>query len=106
MFNLVAILTLFPAAMALDLRRQRAGRVDLLCCLRGDPVYPKTSLGLSAPRTNYYSGGTVQVDKKAVKAAPEDAAGACWNKLSLQHFVQTVFAPMLNKIYVKVRFIV
>ena len=32
--NLLTMLTLFPAALALDLRRIRSGKVDLLCCYK------------------------------------------------------------------------
>ncbi|GMS82271.1 hypothetical protein PENTCL1PPCAC_4446, partial [Pristionchus entomophagus] len=36
-FNFIAILTIYPAVISIDLRRRKAGRRDLLCCLP-DPV--------------------------------------------------------------------
>lgn len=41
LFNLAAILIVFPALISLDLRRKRSGRVDLLCCcLPGTGQWP------------------------------------------------------------------
>ncbi|GMR34260.1 hypothetical protein PMAYCL1PPCAC_04455 [Pristionchus mayeri] len=36
-FNFIAILTIYPAVISIDLRRRKAGKRDLLCCLT-DPV--------------------------------------------------------------------
>ncbi|KAF8360665.1 ptc-1, partial [Pristionchus pacificus] len=36
-FNFIAILTIYPAVISIDLRRRKAGKRDILCCLP-DPV--------------------------------------------------------------------
>lgn len=35
-FNFVAILTLYPAIISIDLRRRKAGMRDIICCVRGE----------------------------------------------------------------------
>lgn len=35
-FNLIAILTVFPAMIAIDLKRRRKGLRDLCCCLTSE----------------------------------------------------------------------
>ncbi|CAB3404256.1 unnamed protein product [Caenorhabditis bovis] len=35
-FNFIAILTIYPAIISIDLRRRKAGKRDLLCCLYGE----------------------------------------------------------------------
>ncbi|KAG8230581.1 hypothetical protein J437_LFUL004494, partial [Ladona fulva] len=37
LFNLAAVLLVFPAIVSLDLRRRRSGRADLLCCFIPSP---------------------------------------------------------------------
>ncbi|VDN24577.1 unnamed protein product [Gongylonema pulchrum] len=40
-FNMVAIMVIYPAMIALDLRRRRSGRRDLGCCCMGSPAEAK-----------------------------------------------------------------
>ena len=47
--NLFTMLTLFPAALALDLRRVKSGRVDLLCCYKA-PQNPSVAAILKEKR--------------------------------------------------------
>nr|CAD7195037.1 unnamed protein product [Timema douglasi] len=61
MFNLAAVLLVFPAVVSLDLRRRRAGRIDLLCCCLPSP-------GGSWPCT---SRVTAAVPRKMAKVVPE-----------------------------------
>nr|CAD7410068.1 unnamed protein product [Timema poppensis] len=61
MFNLAAVLLVFPAVVSLDLRRRRAGRIDLLCCCLPSP-------GGSWPCTSRVTGA---VPRKMAKVVPE-----------------------------------
>nr|CAD7262461.1 unnamed protein product [Timema shepardi] len=61
MFNLAAVLLVFPAVVSLDLRRRRAGRIDLLCCCLPSP-------GGSWPCA---SRVTAAVPRKMAKVVPE-----------------------------------
>lgn len=33
-FNLIAIMTVYPAIISIDLRRRKSGRRDICCCLK------------------------------------------------------------------------
>nr|CAD7431039.1 unnamed protein product [Timema monikensis] len=61
MFNLAAVLLVFPAVVSLDLRRRRAGRIDLLCCCLPSP-------GGSWPCA---SRVTAAVPRKMARVVPE-----------------------------------
>nr|CAD7405278.1 unnamed protein product [Timema cristinae] len=61
MFNLAAVLLVFPAVVSLDLRRRRAGRIDLLCCCLPSP-------GGSWPCA---SRVTAAVPRKMTRVVPE-----------------------------------
>nr|CAD7585590.1 unnamed protein product [Timema genevievae] len=61
MFNLAAVLLVFPAVVSLDLRRRRAGRIDLLCCCLPSP-------GGSWPCA---SRVTAAVPRKIARVVPE-----------------------------------
>ena len=45
-FNLVSMLLLFPAVLALDVRRAAAGKMDLLCCKTAKKRSLRECLGL------------------------------------------------------------
>lgn len=52
-FNLIAIMTIYPAIIAMDLRRKKAGRRDVCCCVVSDepteeqPTYESYGFDLS-----------------------------------------------------------
>lgn len=51
LFHLAAMLFVFPAVLSLDLRRRRAGRVDLLCCCLPSLTTPRKNLATEKLQT-------------------------------------------------------
>ncbi|RLU17567.1 hypothetical protein DMN91_009803 [Ooceraea biroi] len=76
-FNLAAMLLIFPAMVSLDLRRRRSGRRDILCC-----CLPTAS----NPRKNRYSvrnNGTVK--QTVTRAIPPERRETCTQILTPQN---------------------
>lgn len=112
-FNLIAILTLFPAIMAIDLRRQRANRMDILCCVKwsnvGDTVVPQNSgYGATAPQMdNGYEMEKRAAAKNGVTSptsppVPVPQKKSAYKKFTLTHFVRDWYAPVIQNVWVKV----
>lgn len=87
MFNLAAVLLIFPAMVSLDLRRRKAGRKDLLCCCL-------PSLNLHNMEANKISNSQ---DESLIGCADKD----CFS-FSLTKFAGKYYAPFLTKSSVKV----
>ncbi|GLH01274.1 Protein patched [Gryllus bimaculatus] len=75
LFNLGAMLLVFPALVSFDLRRRRAGRLDLLCCCvapsssdTGSHMWPCISLPPAPQRTNRRRGQVVPEQPKKLQA--------------------------------------
>ncbi|CAP23390.2 Protein CBG03294 [Caenorhabditis briggsae] len=62
-FNFIAILTIYPAIISIDLRRKKAQRRDLLCCLYGDTREESYSM-ISKPK----------IPSKRIIGAPSEAS--------------------------------
>ncbi|EFO85708.1 CRE-PTC-1 protein [Caenorhabditis remanei] len=62
-FNFIAILTIYPAIISIDLRRKKAQRRDLLCCLYGDTREESYSM-ISKPK----------IQNKRIIGAPSEAS--------------------------------
>ncbi|CAI2342206.1 unnamed protein product [Caenorhabditis sp. 36 PRJEB53466] len=62
-FNFIAILTIYPAIISIDLRRRKAQRRDLLCCLYGDTREESYSM-ISKPK----------IQNKRIIGAPSEAS--------------------------------
>ncbi|KAG5322403.1 PTC protein, partial [Pseudoatta argentina] len=77
LFNLAAMLLIFPAMVSLDLRRRRSGRKDILCCC----LPASTNLG-----KNRYSIKTNGTAKQTVtRAIPPERRETCTQILTPQN---------------------
>ncbi|PIO66341.1 patched family protein [Teladorsagia circumcincta] len=98
-FNFIAILTLYPAIISIDLRRRKAGMRDVFCCLRGEPrqeaysmitkphFQEKRTIGEPIPRIISY---------KDVEEEPEA------EPFSLHSLIRNYYIPFISKKCVKI----
>ncbi|PIO65171.1 patched family protein, partial [Teladorsagia circumcincta] len=98
-FNFIAILTLYPAIISIDLRRRKAGMRDVFCCLRGEPrqetysmitkphFQEKRTIGEPIPRIISY---------KDVEEEPEV------EPFSLHSLIRNYYIPFISKKCVKI----
>lgn len=109
-FNFIAILTIYPAIISIDLRRKKAQRRDLVCCLYGDTREESYSM-ISKPK----------IQSKRIIGAPSEASimqqfdgitqaqmassddPAPW---SLHSFIRYYYIPFISKPASKVAIIV
>ncbi|XP_049292108.1 protein patched [Anopheles funestus] len=115
-FNLAAVLLVFPAMISLDLRRRRSGRADVLCCCL--PALPNTTHDLNKQRYHYHqqtqqsqlqqqqpSSGQPQNNAEAQRQE-EDSLIECQSKaclsFSLSRFAMKHYAPFITRSSVKV----
>lgn len=110
-FNMFAIITFFPAIIALDLSRRKARRVDIFCCLSmKDRVLPSREEERPPPYEQVYRGGTNLSKNKSnsnstsVASAPAKRSrlSKIAKNISLEHFVSQVYGPFLERPWVKV----
>ncbi|TGZ37491.1 Protein patched [Temnothorax longispinosus] len=76
-FNLAAMLLIFPAMVSLDLRRRRSGRKDILCCCL--PATPN----LRKNRYSVKNNGTVK--QTVTRAIPPERRETCTQILTPQN---------------------
>lgn len=76
-FNLVAMLLVFPAMVSLDLRRRRSGRKDILCCCL------PTSPNLGKNRYSTKNNGTIK--QTVTRAIPPERRETCTQILTPQN---------------------
>ncbi|CAI4220957.1 unnamed protein product [Auanema sp. JU1783] len=96
-FNFIAILTVYPAIISMDLRRRKAGRRDILCCLYGDTREENYSM-ISKPqiqqkRTIGEPSSCRDIPmtyKDLLEEVPESS-------FSLQTFIKNYYVPLLDK---------
>ncbi|KAL6736791.1 hypothetical protein Aduo_007103 [Ancylostoma duodenale] len=98
-FNFIAILTLYPAIISIDLRRRKAGMRDVFCCLRGEtrqeaysmitkPHYQeKRTIGEPIPRMMSY---------KDMEEDPEP------EPFSLHSLIRKYYIPFIGKKWTKI----
>ncbi|KJH48046.1 patched family protein [Dictyocaulus viviparus] len=98
-FNFIAILTLYPAIISIDLRRRKAGLRDIICCVRGESreeaysmitkphIQVKRIIGDSLPRMISY---------KDMEEEPEV------EPFSLHSLIRNHYVPFINRKCVKV----
>uniref|UniRef100_A0A7I4Y6A8 SSD domain-containing protein n=1 Tax=Haemonchus contortus TaxID=6289 RepID=A0A7I4Y6A8_HAECO len=98
-FNFIAILTLYPAIISIDLRRRKAGMRDVFCCLVGETrqeaysmitkphFQEKRTIGEPIPRIISY---------KDVEEEPEPES------LSLHSLIRNYYIPFINRKCVKI----
>lgn len=77
LFNLAAMLLVFPAMVSLDLRRRRSGRADILCCCL--PATPN----LGKNRYSVKNNGTVK--QTVTTAIPPERRETCTQILTSQN---------------------
>ncbi|XP_032664388.1 protein patched isoform X2 [Odontomachus brunneus] len=77
LFNLAAMLLVFPAMVSLDLRRRRSGRADILCCCL--PASPNSSKNKYSTKNN----GTVK--QTVTRAIPPERRETCTQILTSQN---------------------
>ncbi|CAL2032757.1 unnamed protein product [Caenorhabditis brenneri] len=109
-FNFIAILTIYPAIISIDLRRKKAQRRDLLCCLYGDTREESYSM-ISKPK----------IQSKRIIGAPSEASimqqfdGITQAQMassddpapySLHSFIRYYYIPFISRPYCKVVIIV
>jgi len=78
LFNLAAMLLIFPAMVSLDLRRRRSGRRDILCC-----CLPTTSSNHGKNRYSVRNNGTVK--QTVTRAIPPERRETCTQILTSQN---------------------
>ncbi|XP_012231499.1 protein patched [Linepithema humile] len=78
LFNLGAMLLIFPAMISLDLRRRRSGRRDILCCCLPAPINPIGKNKYSAK-----NNGTVK--QTVTRAIPPERRETCTQILTSQN---------------------
>lgn len=76
LFNLAAMLLVFPAMVSLDLRRRRSGRADILCCCL--PATPNSG-------KNRYSTKNGTVKQTVTRAIPPERRETCTQILTSQN---------------------
>ncbi|XP_052888591.1 protein patched isoform X2 [Anopheles moucheti] len=116
-FNLAAVLLVFPAMISLDLRRRRSGRADVLCCCL--PALPNTTHDLNKQRYHYHQQTQQPQSQQQQQQTPaqsqnaaeaqrqeEDSLIECQSKaclsFSLSRFAMKHYAPFLTRSSVKV----
>ncbi|CAD5209040.1 unnamed protein product [Bursaphelenchus okinawaensis] len=111
-FNLIAILTVYPAIIAIDIRRRKSGRRDVCCCLQSsnsaeqdmydDPPYGYDLTGgvptVLTTKSHYH--GLISVGKGDDEEAEEIQP---W---SLRAFLRNYYVPFLSNNCVKFGIIV
>lgn len=113
-FNMICIITLFPAVIALDLERRKAKRVDILCCLSmKDRILPERE-ERPPPYESVYRPGATNLSKaksasngtSVASVSPHSAKKSRFESLktncSLEHFVSYVYGPFLEQWPVKI----
>nr|XP_029724560.1 protein patched-like [Aedes albopictus] len=90
-FNLAAVLLVFPAMVSLDLRRRRAGRSDILCCCL--PALPTTN--------NDFKQRSQQQNANADDSLIDCPTKACFS-FSISKFAVKHYAPFITKSSIKV----
>jgi len=78
LFNLAAMLLIFPAMVSLDLRRRRSGRRDILCC-----CLPTASSNHGKNRYSVRNNGTVK--QTVTRAIPPERRETCTQILTSQN---------------------
>ncbi|KAJ1350924.1 hypothetical protein KIN20_006844, partial [Parelaphostrongylus tenuis] len=102
-FNFVAVLTLYPAIISIDLRRRKAGMRDLICCAQGESreeaysvitkphIQMKTTIGEPIMRMMPY---------KELEEEPEPES------FSLHSLIREYYIPFINRKCVKTTVII
>ncbi len=115
LFNLVSILSIFPAMMAIDLRRRKGKWVDILCCIKVDQDKVLPTEVANPPRSP--SAGPEGVVQGEPPPPYESVIGEgdgprsemrCLQRtglchMTLHHFVKYQYTPFLQNMAVKVR---
>lgn len=129
LFNLAAMLLVFPTMVSIDLRRRRSGRSDILCCclpaLNSDtranysnmrqrnvamsaslPPHKETCTQVLAPQKSNNSEATYDMEAELEKCCEEDTLTGCSQddclSFSLTKFAAKHYAPFVTKRATKV----
>jgi len=101
-FNLIAVMTIYPALIAIDSRRKKDLRRDLCCCLQvpeeQERSHKDTPYGVLMEKPTYH--GLVSVSREEDLEDNEVTPGG------LQSFLRNYYIPMLQNSWVKVVIIV
>jgi patched 1 protein len=105
-FNLIAMITMYPAMMALDLRRRQRGFIDLCCCVRElehDKVQPPTV------RNKKTFSKTPTLGQQAPPPYSADSASTtcetALSSFSLEGFLDNFYIPFITNGTTKVRIV-
>ena len=103
-FNFIAILTMYPAMIAIDLKRRKSGRRDICCCLYGDTREEEYSM-IQKPQTQVKRtiGETENTTTLPVfrPVASEPKVKSQW---TLHQVIKRFYIPMLDKKWFRVSF--
>lgn len=92
LFNLAAMLLVFPAMVSLDLRRRRSGRADILCCYL--PATPNSSKNKYSTKNN----GTVK--QTVTRAIPPERRETCTQILTSQNAQNESWVRITSHVYI------
>uniref|UniRef100_A0A914XVY2 SSD domain-containing protein n=1 Tax=Plectus sambesii TaxID=2011161 RepID=A0A914XVY2_9BILA len=113
-FNMIAIMTMYPAMMAMDLRRRQRGYIDLCCCVHApedeEEVKPPTvhkkktfsktaTLGQEAPPP--YEDLEASADSNSTTSDTNSLSS-----FSLQGFLVNYYIPFITNVSAKIGIIV
>uniref|UniRef100_A0A0N5AWE3 SSD domain-containing protein n=1 Tax=Syphacia muris TaxID=451379 RepID=A0A0N5AWE3_9BILA len=105
-FNLVAILTIYPAIISLDLRRRRSSRRDIFCCcIAEDPVPLEKNYSIVKPHLQHIKivGDTVASYHNLYPLNyQEDEVESTVKAWRLRAFLRNHYVPFLKNFTVKV----
>jgi patched 1 protein len=108
-FNLIAMITMYPAMMALDLRRRQRGFIDLCCCVREpehDKVQPTTvhkKKTFSKTSTLGHEAPPPYEDLETSADSASTNSETALSSFSLQGFLVNFYIPFITNGTAKVR---
>jgi patched 1 protein len=106
-FNLIAILTVYPAIISLDLRRKKSGRRDLCCCLISDdpidnPSYESYAYGFDLGTTTEIIREKQQYHGLISRGKDEDVEDDGVQPWTLRAFLRNYYVPFISQSCTKV----
>ncbi|CAD6192019.1 unnamed protein product [Caenorhabditis auriculariae] len=103
-FNFIAILTLYPSIIAIDLRRRKSGRRDILCCLYGETREESYSM-ISKPRIP--TKRTIGVSESSIlppfdENSTSNSSSDAPAPYSLHSFIRYYYIPFISTPFMKI----
>ncbi|KAI6228220.1 Protein patched-like protein 1 [Aphelenchoides besseyi] len=105
-FNLIAIMTVYPALISIDLRRRKSGRRDICCCMQAndgseEETYESFGFDIGIPLASPGNGGKPQYHGLISIGKDDDEEHDEVRPWSLHAFLRNYYVPILTNPYMK-----